>query len=144
MTTGIEQVKVTQRMAIEAMSSYAEAHLAEKKAKATKASLSKAIIKPYLTANPNDTLYDGETGLEASLQPHSAPRWFDYKDIPAELMEWAVQRSLLVPALGAIDKLVKEAENEDQQLASGAKRFVDAIKPGGTGSPRLTVSKREE
>ena len=135
----VEDVKVTQRMAIDALADYAKAHEAEKKAKATKESLSKAILKPYLADNPNETLYDGESGLECSLSSTSAPRWLDYADIPATLVVWAVEQELLKPNLTNIDAMIKKGD-----MGYGAKRFVEAIKPGGEGTPRLKVSKRGE
>ena len=134
-----EQVAVTQLMASQAWCDYALAYKKEKEAKNTKESLSKAILKPYLAANPGETLYDGESRLEARLTPHSAPRWLDYSGGKAALWEWAVQNDLLKPNLTEVDKHIKEGDNSEAFFS-----FVHCIKPGGTGEPRLSVSKRDD
>ena len=138
MTTDVEDgedVQVTQRMALDALADYAKAHKAEKEAKATKEALSKAILKPYLAANPTDVLYDGESELEASLSPHSAPRWLDTKGMNPATAFWALEQGYFKPDLGKIDK-APESQGMEQVRAR--------IKPGGEGTPRLKVSKRGE
>lgn len=135
----VEDVKVTQRMAVTALGDYAAAHKKEKEAKSVKEALSKAIIKPYLKDNPRETLYDGESELEARLEPHSAPRWLDYEGIEVHLLMYAVQNDLLKLNLTQVDKLVKRGDD-----SAGFVRFTNRIRPGGEGEPRLKVSKRDE
>ena len=134
-----EDVKVTQRMAVDALARYAKAHQAEKTAKNEKASISKAILKPYLKDNPHETLYDGESELEASLQPHSASRWLDYEGIDVHLLMYAVQNDLLKLNLTQVDKLKERGDD-----SAGFVRFTEHIRPGGVAEPRLKVSKRED
>ena len=133
-----EDVKVTQQMAGAAWCDYVAADKKEKDAKSVKEALSKAIIKPWLKDNPTETLYDGETGLEASLQSHSAPRWLDYEGIEVHLLMYAVQNDLLKPNLTQIDKLKKGGDD-----SAGFVRFTERIRPGGEAEPRLKVSKRD-
>ena len=130
-----EDVKVTQRMAVDALMAYEHASQMIKKMTNEKASISKAILKPYLAANPGETLYDGESRLEASLTPHSAPRWLDTRGMDAALIVWATEIGLLKLNLKAIDSLPE---------TTALTAFKDRIKPGGTGEPRLSVSKRED
>ena len=131
-----EQVAVTRRMAIDALADYAEASVQEKQAANTKASLSKAILKPWLAEHEGEeALYDGESGYEARLTPHSAPRWLDTQGMDAALIVWATELGLLKLNLKAIDSLPE---------TTALTAFKDRIKPGGTGEPRLSVSKRED
>ena len=129
-----EDVKVTQRMAVDAIAAYGKAHAAEKKAKNEKASISKAILKPWLAANLGETLYDGESELEARLKPHSEPRWLDWKGVAPSLALWAIEQGYLKPDLAKIDKA------PDSQ---GIETLRVRIRPGGEGEPRLSVSKRD-
>ena len=129
-----EDVKVTQRMAVDAMERYGKAHKAEKTAKNEKDSISKAILKPYLAANQGETLYDGESGLEARLTPHGAPRWLDTNGMDAALIVWATEIGLLKLNLAAVDSLPE---------TTALTQLKERIKPGGEGEPRLSVSRRE-
>ena len=134
-----EDVKVNQRMAVDALARYAKAHEAEKTAKNEKASISKAILKPYLKDNPHETLYDGESELEARLDPHSASRWLDHEGIDVHLLMYAVQNDLLKLNLTQVDKLKERGDD-----SAGFVRFTEHIRLGGEGEPRLKVSKRDE
>ena len=134
-----EDVKVTQQMAGAAWCDYVAADKKEKAAKSTKEALSKAIIKPWLKDNPTETLYDGETGLEVRLAPHSAPRWLDHKGIEVHLLMYAVQNDLLKPNLTQVD-ILKERGDDSASFV----RFTERIRPGGEAEPRLKVSKRDE
>ena len=135
-----EDVKVTQRMAVDAMERYGRAHAAEKTAKNEKASISKAILKPWLAANQGETLYDGESGLEARLTPHGEPRWLDTKDMTSPLAIWALEAGLLKLDLTAVDK---RAKGDPEFHSDAFKTFFARIHPGGEGEPRLSVSRRE-
>ena len=132
-----EDVKVTQRMAVDALMAYEHASQMIKKMTNEKASISKAILKPYLAANPGETLYDGESGLEASLTPHSAPRWLSEK-ITDELLRWAFEQDVVKFSATKLDELAKKFP--DGQAIKAVQALVN---PGGTGEPRLSVSKRE-
>ena len=138
MTVETEDVKVTQRMAVDAMERYGKAHVAEKTAKNEKESISKAILKPYLAANQGETLYDGESGLEASLTPHSAPRWLDSSAIAPALVIWALEHDMLKIDLTMVDKATKAGKDSQEFIHLKAR-----IHPGGTGEPRLRVTKRD-
>ena len=132
-----EDVKVTQRMAVDAMERYGKAHKAEKTAKNEKASISKAILKPYLAANPEETLYDGESGLEASLTPHSAPRWLS-EQVSDELLRWAFGKDVVKFSATKLDELAKKFPDSE-----AIKSLQALVRPGGEGEPRLSVSKRD-
>ena len=123
-----EDVKVTQRMAVEALAAYAHASEMIKKMTNEKASISAAILKPYLKDNPHETLYDGESELEARLAPHSAPRWLDYEGIEVQLLMYAVQNDLLKLNLTQVDKLKERGDD-----SAGFVRFTEHIRPGGEG-----------
>ena len=129
-----EDVKVTQRMAVDALARYAKAHEAEKTAKNEKASISAAILKPYLKDNPHETLYDGETGYEGRLVPHGTGRHLDAK-APDGIVLWAFRAGLLNLALGKMDEM------PDSPAVDTLEQFVN---PGGEGEARLKVSKRDE
>ena len=133
-----QDIEVTQRMAVAAIAAYGKAHEEEKGAKAKKQSLSNAILKPYLAANQGETLYDGESGLEARLTPHGAPRWLDTKGIEDELVLWALRQGLLKVDLAELDKMAKGKEPSFAFI-----NFNTRIRRGGEGEPRLSVSKRE-
>ena len=134
-----EDVKVNQRMAVDALARYAKAHEAEKTAKNEKASISAAILKPYLKDNPHETLYDGESELVARLTPHSAPRWLDHAGIEVQLLMYAVQNDLLKLNLTQVDKLAKGGDDSARFV-----RFTERIRTGVAGDPLLKVSKRDE
>ena len=134
----VEDVNVTQQMAGAAWCDYVAADKKEKAAKSTKEALSKAIIKPWLKDNPTETLYDGETGLEVRLAPHSAPRWLDHKGIEVQLLMYAVQNDLLKPNLTQVD-ILKERGDDSASFV----RFTERIRPGGEAEPRLKVSRKE-
>ena len=99
-------------------------------AKKTK-ELESPLIKAWL--KDNGPLYDGESGLEARLQPHSAPRWLDPKVTDA-LLRWAFNQGLLNLAVGKMEKM------PDSPAIDTFEQFVN---PGGEGEPRLKVSKRD-
>ena len=134
-----ETVKVTQRMALDALHTYAKARAAVKEAKNAMDAVSKAILKPYLTANPHETLYDGESGMEATLKPHSAPRWLDHTGLDAIDIHVALEHEFLKLNLSEVDKVWKRVDRPD-----ALQEFVNHIKPGGEGTPRLNVSKRDD
>ena len=132
-----QDVKVTQRMAVDAMERYGKAHKAEKTAKNEKDSISKAILKPYLEANQGETLYDGESGLEARLKPHSAPRWLS-EQISDELLRWAFGKDVVKFSATKLDELAKKFPDGE-----AIKALQALVRPGGEGEPRLSVSRRE-
>ena len=129
-----EEEKQTQRLAVDALMAYEHASQMITKMTNEKASISKAILKPYLAANPGESLYDGESGLEARLKPHSEPRWLDWKGVAPSLALWAIEQGYLKPDLAKIDKA------PDSQ---GIETLRARIRPGGEGEPRLSVSKRD-
>ena len=134
-----EQVAVTRRMAVDALERYGKAHVAEKTAKNEKASISEAILKPYLLDHEGEeALYDGESGYEARVTPHSAPRWLDSSAIAPALVIWALEHDMLKIDLAMVDKATKAGEDSQEFIHLKAR-----IHPGGTGEPRLSVSKRE-
>ena len=135
-----EDVKVTQRMAVDALMAYDHASQMIKKMTNEKASISKAILKPYLLDHEGEeALYDGESGLEASLTPHSAPRWLDYYAIAPALVIWALEHDMLKINLAAVDAATEAGQDNQEFIHLKAR-----IKPGGTGEPRLSVSKRDD
>ena len=135
-----EDVKVTQRMAVDALAIYAREHANEKVARKSKEVLSKEVLKPWLAANQGETLYDGESGLEARLTPHGEPRWLDTKDMTSPLAIWALEAGLLKLDLTAVDK---RAKGDPEFHSDAFKTFFARIHPGGEGEPRLSVSRRE-
>ena len=52
-----------------------------------------------------------------------------------------MEHDLLKLNLTALDKMAK---TEGPEASSAFSRFYQHIKPGGTGEPRLSVSKRED
>lgn len=65
----------THRKLVEWLPLYVRARDAEQQAKSEKEGMGKA-FKDYLEAHPDDTLYDGETGLQAVLQErHGTPAY---------------------------------------------------------------------
>ena len=136
-TEPVEDVRVTQRMAVDALADYAEASVMEKDAKNTKASLSKAVLKPWLAANQGETLYDGESGLEARLTPHSAPRWLS-EQVSDELLRWAFGQGVVKFSATKLDEIAKKRPD-----VLAIQNLQALVRPGGEGEPRLSVSKRD-
>ena len=128
---------VKKGMAVDGLERYGKAHVAEKTAKNEKASISEAILKPYLAEHEGEeALYDGESGYEARLTPHSAPRWLSEK-ITDELLRGAFEQDAVKFSATKLDELAKKFP--DGQAIQAVQALV---KPGGTGEPRRRVSKR--
>ena len=85
----------SQRDLVGFVAEYARARADEQKATQVKTSLG-AAIKNYLEQNPNETLYDGESGYEARLQRRSGRDTYDTRSMPEALI-------LRLHAVGALD-----------------------------------------
>lgn len=80
------------------------------------------LLKDYLTAHEDETLFDGENRIEASLQRRSLGESYDTASMPWALIQALHEARLLTVNVAGVRALT------DQRLADEVKRFKQ---PGG-------------
>lgn len=80
------------------------------------------LLKDYLTAYDNETLYDGENKIEASLQRRSLGESYDTASMPWELIKALHEARLLTLNVAGVRALT------DQRLKDEVKVY---LQPGG-------------
>lgn len=133
MTTETGEREVTARDIIGMLPLYAGYRDTERRAKRDKELMGKT-LKQYLEEHPEETLFDGETQLEARLQERRGVKVLDASSIPSELLVWLGEHGCLLldnTAFRALDGKFPEVL-----------KVRDFLYPG-PGSVSLQVGKRE-